>query len=153
MRKNWTRESSVFTEQHDLCDMARAEFVSRLEEGNIITDVIQVLTKRSASEIAASIASLMDGKKGGLITFPHWHRQCALEAKLGAYQAVMASWANAVRGTNMTPTIIFGGHGEQNASMPGASTLVDLLTAKTAKDLALDLSFKPTARTTGTGGE
>lgn len=68
----------------------------------------------------------------------------ALEAKLAAYKDVMASWAGAVRGTNMTPTVVMGGSGSTAASFgsPGAATLVDLLTAKTAKDLALDLSFR-----------
>lgn len=64
----------------------------------------------------------------------------ALQQKLSAYVEVQKAYANAV-GTyqgNWVPTTVFGGAGGSGGN--GASALVDLLTAKTARDLNLDLS-------------
>jgi len=62
----------------------------------------------------------------------------ALEQKLAAYTVVMPKIFQAMRGTAMVPSIVMGG-------TPGQSTssvdLINLLTAKTAKDLQLDLSL------------
>jgi len=65
----------------------------------------------------------------------------ALERKLETYQAVNAAYAKAIaeyRG-NWVPQTVMGGAGQQ---VNGASALVDLLTAKTARDLSIDLGVK-----------
>ncbi len=61
----------------------------------------------------------------------------ALEQKLKAYVEVMPQIFGAMKGTAFVPSIVMGGSGAATSS---ASGLIDLLTAKTAKDLALDLS-------------
>lgn len=58
----------------------------------------------------------------------------ALEQKLAAYTVVMPKIFEAMKGTAMVPQINMGASG-QNTSL----TMIDLLTAKVAKDLALDL--------------
>ena len=65
----------------------------------------------------------------------------ALDKKLEAYMKVQGYWATAFQnfqGT-MVPGVQMGGGGSGN-SASNASGLMELLTAKTAKDLALDLS-------------
>ncbi len=66
----------------------------------------------------------------------------ALAVKLDTYKAVSKYYADALanfRG-NLVPSVVFGGgNGTAGNSAP---TLIDLLTAKTAKELALDLSFQ-----------
>lgn len=64
----------------------------------------------------------------------------ALEMKLGTYKEVMAKWADAVAAYqgNWVPTVDMGAGG---GSGSGAQNLVDLLTAKTAQDLGLNLNI------------
>ena len=65
----------------------------------------------------------------------------ALDKKLEAYKAVQGYWANAFRDFkgSMVPGVQMGGASGGN-SATGTQSLMDLLTAKTAKDLALDLT-------------
>lgn len=75
----------------------------------------------------------------------------ALDAKLEAYKKVMADWAGAFgqfKGT-MVPQINMGGGaaGSNATAMNGTHDLINMLSAKTARDLALDLSNAGTAQT------
>lgn len=65
----------------------------------------------------------------------------ALEQKLRAYEEVNKSYATAIQNYKgqWVPNTVFGA---TNGSMNGATALVDLLTAKTARDLQLDMSIK-----------
>lgn len=65
----------------------------------------------------------------------------ALDKKLDAYKAVQGYWANAFKDFKgqMVPGVQMGG-GMGGNSASNTSALVDMLTAKTAKDLAVDLS-------------
>lgn len=66
----------------------------------------------------------------------------ALEQKLKAYIAVQEKWADAFANSKnpLVPQISMGANG--NSAVGNAATLVEMLTAKTAKDLALDLNAK-----------
>lgn len=63
----------------------------------------------------------------------------ALEAKLTAYREVTPKIFEALRGSPMVSTVNLGGGASAGASAT-ALPLIDLLTAKVAKDLALDMS-------------
>lgn len=68
----------------------------------------------------------------------------ALQQKLAAYVEVQKAYASAI-GTykgNWVPTTVMGGGpaGNSTASNGGAQGLIDLLTAKSARDLTLDMS-------------
>lgn len=65
----------------------------------------------------------------------------ALEQKLRAYVEVMPKIFESMRGTTFVPQIVMGGPNGSNPQSTNASGLIDLLTAKTAKDIALDLSL------------
>ena len=67
----------------------------------------------------------------------------ALEQKLAVYQAVTPKIFEALRGTAFVPSVMMGTAGSAGGTAMG---LIDLLTAKTAKDLALDLTMTPGRR-------
>jgi len=64
----------------------------------------------------------------------------ALTQKLATYQAVMEKFAEAIGRQKWVPDVVFenGAGGRNNGS--SATALIDMLSVKTAKDLALDLS-------------
>lgn len=64
----------------------------------------------------------------------------ALEQKLAAYTTVTPKIFEALRGTAFVPSVMMGG-GNGSNDHATAMGLIDLLTAKTAKDLALDLTM------------
>lgn len=65
----------------------------------------------------------------------------ALAQKLSTYENVMNRWAEAIEksGVRWVPDIIMGGQGGKGAN--ASKDLIDLLTAKTAKDLSLDMKI------------
>ena len=74
----------------------------------------------------------------------------ALNPKLEAYKEVNQMYATAIATYQgaWVPSVVMGGGSNGSAQVAsGANTLVDLLTAKTAKDLGLDLSLSGKDRT------
>jgi SPFH domain / Band 7 family len=69
----------------------------------------------------------------------------ALEQKLDKWLEAQKVWAEAVKGYNgqWVPSVVMGNGGTSN----GAQSLVDMLSAKTARELALDMSMKGSAAT------
>jgi len=72
----------------------------------------------------------------------------ALEQKLSAYRDVMIAFANNLGNYKgaITPNIVMGAPAGGTANSNGLTTFMDLMTAKAAKDLQLDLSI-PKAET------
>jgi len=69
----------------------------------------------------------------------------ALERKLGAYMEVNKVYANAIQNYkgSWVPNIVMGGGNGSQAAGSGAQELINLLTAKTAQELGLDISMRP----------
>lgn len=64
----------------------------------------------------------------------------ALEQKLRTYEAVNAAYANSISQITL-PQIVFGsGNGTTSAGVDGVASLIQMLNAKTAKELSLDMS-------------
>jgi ABC-type dipeptide/oligopeptide/nickel transport system ATPase component len=66
----------------------------------------------------------------------------ALSLRLDAYVKVQQSYAAALRGKQLVPTVVIGNSGSGKTT--SATALIDLLTAKTAKELAVDLQMSKT---------
>ena len=70
----------------------------------------------------------------------------ALDKKLATYERVNAMYAEAIKGYSgsWVPSIVMAGNGSggSGSAGSGANQLVELLSAKTARDLALDLSMQ-----------
>lgn len=63
----------------------------------------------------------------------------ALEAKLKVYETVMTRYADQLGKQQWVPSIVMGGNGSPNGAA-SAATLIEMLNAKTARDLSLDLT-------------
>lgn len=61
----------------------------------------------------------------------------ALSLRLEAYVKVQQAYAEALKGKQLVPTVVVGGSGASGNT--NATTLVELLTAKTARELAVEL--------------
>ena len=68
----------------------------------------------------------------------------ALEQKLATYETVNARYAEAIENYkgNWVPTTVMGSNGGNCGSGNGAQDMINLLTVKTAKELALDMTMK-----------
>lgn len=66
----------------------------------------------------------------------------ALDAKLEAFVKIQTAYADAISNYkgSWVPQIIYGNTGNSNVAGSGAQQLIDMLSAKTAKDLAIDLT-------------
>lgn len=64
----------------------------------------------------------------------------ALEKKLEALVSINKNYAEAMGKQPLVPSVLFGGGTSGN--VPNSTALIDLLTAKTAKELSVDLSTK-----------
>jgi hypothetical protein len=112
-------------------------------------EVAQLDTKKAEQEKAAKIlrAEGESEYKRKIIV-----ADGALEQKLAAYKEVQAAWAQAFaeyKGPALVPAVVMAGH-ENGAAATGAQAMIDMLSAKTARDLALDLSV-PAGANTPTG--
>jgi hypothetical protein len=68
----------------------------------------------------------------------------ALNPKLDTYKEVMFRWAEAFEKHSqpLVPSVVMGEGGASNANGSGVNTFMELLSAKAAKDLSLDLTVK-----------
>jgi len=64
----------------------------------------------------------------------------ALSQKLDAYVEVQKAWAAEIGKQRWVPDIVMGGGNEGKSNLSNAQQLIEMLSVKTAKDLALDLS-------------
>ena len=67
-----------------------------------------------------------------------------LDKKLEAYVKVQGFFANAIQNAQpgaWSPSVVMGGNGQGNAGS-NATNLVDLMTAKSAKELGIDLGVR-----------
>ncbi len=73
----------------------------------------------------------------------------ALERKLQTYENVQKLWADAIKEFkgNLVPGVVMGGGAGNQTAAGNAANLVELLTARTAKELALDMSMAGTNQT------
>lgn len=69
----------------------------------------------------------------------------ALDKKLEVYEKVSEMYADAIKGGTWVPSIVMGSTGDYKGGT-GAAELINLLTAKTAKELSLDLGIPAGAK-------
>lgn len=129
---------------------AKAKWEQEVEKAKAVTlaqqekEVAQLDAQAAASEKQANILrGEGEAERKRLVM----NADGALEKKLEALVAINKMYATAIQEYkgNWVPSVVMGGEGNRTGG--GATALVDLLTAKTAKELGVDLGTKGAART------
>lgn len=130
-------------------EVIKAEVVTKAEADKAVAELAvktAELNKRSAE---------LEGEGEGAKRRAIMNADGGLEKKLEAYVKVQEMWANAFKEHNgaIVPSIVMGNGGSSGNAVNNASGLVDLLTAKTAKELSVDLMLKGNGQTNAQSGK
>lgn len=125
---------------------AEAKWKQEVVKAQAVTEAEQ---ERAVAELAVKTAELkkktseLEGEGEGAKRRAIMNADGGLEKKLDAYIKVQEIWATAFKDHQgpMVPSVVMGGNGSGNA-VNSAGALVDMLTVKTAKDLAVDMSIR-----------
>jgi len=138
-------QRAITVEQQGKADAAKAKWDQEVVKAKFVTEAqqrleIAELDKKAAVETKAKDILLGEGeaRRRELVM----SADGALDKKLQTYLEAQKVWAEAVKGYqgNWVPGVVMGSQGGGNAGS-GAQDLVNLLTAKTARELGLDLTI------------
>ncbi|MEK7603819.1 MAG: hypothetical protein AAB461_01730 [Patescibacteria group bacterium] len=144
-------QRAITVEQQGKADAAKAKWDQEVIKAKFVTEAQQrlevaELDRKAAMETKAKDILLGEGeaRRRELVM----SADGALERKLQTYLEAQKVWADAVKDYrgNWVPGVVMGGGG-QNGVASGAQDLVNLLTAKTARELGLDMTITRTADT------
>lgn len=136
-------QDAITAEKNGIASAAEAKWTQETIKAKLVTEAEQ---KRDVAKLAEEEAAHYkaqqiligqgDAERKRLVLAADG----ALDQKLEAYKQVQGFWANAFSKYQgaMVPSIMMGGATGGQTSAGNAQALVDLLTAKTAKDLTLD---------------
>jgi regulator of protease activity HflC (stomatin/prohibitin superfamily) len=137
-------QQAITAEKEGQADAAKAKWKQETIKAQVVTEAQQRLEVASLAAKEAEqykreqiLRGEGDSERRKLVM----SADGALDQKLEAYKTVMAIWAQnfgQFKGA-IVPQVQMGGNGSTNA-VSSTSALIDMLSAKTAKDLALDLS-------------
>ena len=137
-------QRAITVEQQGKADAAKAKWDQEVVKAKFVTEAqqrleIAELDRKAAVETKAKDILLGEGeaRRRELVM----SADGALDKKLQTYLETQKVWAEAVKGYqgNWVPGIVMGGG--PNGAASGAQDLVNLLTAKTARELGLDLTI------------
>ena len=138
-------QRAITVEQQGKADAAKAKWDQEVIKAKFVTEAQQrlevaELDRKAAVETKAKDILLGEGeaRRRELVM----SADNALEIKAKYWLEGQKVWAEAVKGYqgNWVPSVVMGG-GQNGATASGAQDLVNLLTAKTARELGLDLSI------------
>jgi regulator of protease activity HflC (stomatin/prohibitin superfamily) len=150
--KQKVAEAKYAEEQKKVRAVVEAQKEKEVQELNAARDKnVAVIAGEQRKEVASLDKDAAGLKKQELILLGQGEAQRkklvleadgALEQKLATYERVMGQFARAMAEYDgqWVPTTVMGGG--TNGSTNGAQTLIDLFTAKTARDLSLDMSVQ-----------
>lgn len=138
-------QNAITAEKNGQAEAAKAKWLQEVEKAKFVTLAEQ---QRDVAKLEKEAAAFTKQKEILLGEGEAQRKKLvmqadgALEKKLKTYEKVMAGFAAAIGAYqgNWVPTTQMGGGAEGNIN--GATALVELLTAKTARDLNLDLTNK-----------
>lgn len=138
-------QRAITTKANGEADAAKAKWQQEVIKAQQVTEAEQ---KRDVAALDVQTAELrkkestLYGEGEGAKRAAIQKANGSLELRLKTYEEVQRSWSDAISryGGNWVPTVIFGNSGGAPAS--GAQSLIEMLNAKTALDLGLDLKAR-----------
>lgn len=136
-------QDAITAEQQGKAKAAKAKWDQEVIKAQVVTEAqqkleVQTLDAKTAAQFKLEQTLLGEGegarKRASMVA------NGALEEKLAVYERVQAKWADAFSkyGGSIVPQIQSGGSGSNN----GATSFMELMGMKAAKDLALDMKIK-----------
>lgn len=138
-------QRTITVEQQGKADAAKSKWDQEVIKAKLVTEAQQrlevaELDRKAAVETKAKDILLGEGeaRRRELVM----SADGALDKKLQTYLESQKVWAEAVKGYagNWVPNVVMGGS-QNGSTASGAQDLVNLLTAKTARELGLDMSI------------
>lgn len=144
-------QQALTAEQQGRANATKAKWDQEALKATAVTEaqqrleVAQLDAKAALQERAANIAR---GEGEAARRRLVMNADGALSVKVDAWLKAQQMWATAIQGYqgDWVPQFVMGG-GSSSASGTGATTLIDLLTAKTAQDLGLDMRMQRNSAT------
>ena len=135
-------QAAITAEKNGQAEAAKAKWAQEVIKAKEVTTAEQRKEVARLDADAAEfrkLANIRDGEGEGRKRQLIMGADGALGQKLEAWVKVQEKWADAVKGYqgNWVPSVVMGNAGNGVAGS-GANGLIDMLMAKTAKDLALD---------------
>lgn len=137
-------EQETFTvEQQGKANAAKAKWEQETKKAQAVTEAEQNLAVQelaTKTSLSYKQQQIYEGEGEAEKKRLAMSANGALEQKLATYEKVNAAYAKAMENSTWVPSIVMGSNGGSNST--GAAELINLLMAKTAKDLSLDLTPK-----------
>lgn len=156
MEAKRAEQQRITTEQNGMAEAAKAKWAQEVEKATAVTSAEKNRAVAALDVQTAELqkrAQILRGEGEAEAKRLVMNADGALEKKLAAVVEINAAYAKAIQNYagNWQPAVVMAGQGGQNsqAMVPGggALPLIELLTAKTARDLSLDLSLTGVAKT------
>jgi regulator of protease activity HflC (stomatin/prohibitin superfamily) len=139
-------QDAITTAKHGEAEAAKAKWEQEVIKARAVTEAQQKLEVARLEAQAAEQnkrKSILEGEGESTKRRLIMNADGALDKKLATYLEVQRVYAEAIKGYqgNWVPSVVMGAQGQTGAGS-GAMTLVELLGAKAAMDLSLDIKAK-----------
>ncbi len=139
-------QQAITVEQQGKADAAKAKWEQEVIKAKAVTEAQQQLEVARLNTQAAEQykrTQILEGEGDAERKKLSMVANGALEQKLEAWVAVNQAYAEAMKESIWVPTYVMGGgYGGGGSNSSGASDLIQMMMAKTAKDITLDMNMK-----------
>ena len=138
-------QAAITAAKNGEAEAAKAKWAQEVIKAQAVTEAQQKLAVAELDTKAAAQykqAQILKGEGEGAYKRAVMQANGALEQKLDAWVKVNEKYAEAIANYqgNLTPSVVFAGSGAGNSQHNSVSDLVDLMKAKTAKEIGLDFA-------------
>ena len=138
-------QQALTVEQQGKAEAAKAKWDQEVVKAKAVTEAQQQLEVATLAAKAAEQykkTQILEGEGDAERKKLAMSANGALEQKLEAWVAVNKAYADAMSQSTWVPTYVMGGGYGGGSNSTGASDLIQLMMAKTAKDINLDMNAK-----------
>jgi regulator of protease activity HflC (stomatin/prohibitin superfamily) len=147
-------QRAITAEKNGQAEVVKARYekeVDRVKEVTLAQKDLDVQTLKAKTAEQYKREQVLRGEGEGAYKRLVMQANGALEQKLDALVQINSRYAEAIKGAQLVPQVVMSEGKDGGATVPGSKVLqlIDLLTVKTAKDLAVDMSVEGAKQTGG----